>query len=83
VREGIFKMPGYRQGFMDATIVYLAALMHFKDLETLQLYMELVQDKIEIDRVDCVQCDLDLMTFEEIDRIQESRKSAEEVETEH
>jgi len=86
--KGDYKMPGYQQikagyklGFMDATIVYLAAIMDLKDLSKLQTYMELAQDKIEHERIECVQLVLDLLTFEEYERIDCANKIAKEVET--
>lgn len=66
---------------MDATIVYIAALVHFQDLKKLQDYMELAQDKLEQERILCVQFDLNLLTFEEFEKIDRANRLSEEIET--
>jgi cell division protein ZapA (FtsZ GTPase activity inhibitor) len=71
----------YKLGFMDATIVYLAAINHFKDLSTLQTYIEKVQDILEQDRDACIIDILNLESFESFEKILCANKLSEEIET--
>lgn len=66
---------------MDATIIYLAAIIHFKELSTLQTYMERIQDTLEQDRDACILEILKLESFEEFEKILYANKITEEIET--
>lgn len=71
-------MPGYREGFMDAIIVFLEAAERFQDISTLIQFLQTAQDKLEGFRSREIQRELGL-NIEEFEQIEDANILSEQV----